>query len=100
MPNLTERKSSMELTGKQKKALRAAGQRLDVDVKLGRQGITAGVLAAIKRRFEDAELIKVKIIEIGSARKQTASELENRANAICVGMTGRSVLLYREKTSS
>jgi RNA-binding protein len=90
----------MELSGKQKKALRAAGQRLEVGVQLGRQGITKGIIAEINRRFEDTDLVKVKITESGSARKPAVAKLETRASAICVGLIGRSVLLYREKRAS
>ncbi|MBT3277824.1 MAG: YhbY family RNA-binding protein [Phycisphaerales bacterium] len=88
----------MELSGKEKKALRAVGQTLAVGVQVGRSGITEGVLGEIDRRFEESELVKVKISESGSARKQVAEELENRAKAVCVGLIGRSVLLYRAKT--
>jgi RNA-binding protein len=89
------------LTGKQKRHLRSLGQRLSADVTIGKAGATESLLAHLKRLLDERELIKVRLGEetTGRDRKQAAEELAADVQAVCVGVVGRTVLLYRPNES-
>ncbi len=84
-----------ELTGRQKRRLRGLGQRLTPAVLMGKAGLTEGILARIRGALESQELIKVRLPGDAPDRKALAEELARSAHATRVGLTGRSVLLYR-----
>jgi RNA-binding protein len=84
------------LTGKQRRHLRALGHGLDPVVRVGKGGITDGLVAAVSQALEDHELIKVKVLEESPQdRKQTAGQIAERCDACEVQVLGRNVLLYR-----
>ena len=86
----------VELTGKQKKHLRGLGQRLEAVLTVGREGITDPVLKAIGDLLDKRELIKIRLSgPSGAARKEVGPQLARAADAVCVGIIGRTVLLYR-----
>jgi RNA-binding protein len=84
----------VELTGKQKRMLRALGQRLRATVVIGKAGLTDSVAAELADQFAHHELIKVKL-PAGDIRKTLAADAARTANATCVGLVGRTCLLYR-----
>jgi RNA-binding protein len=84
-----------DLTGKQKRRLRGVGQRLSPAVLMGKAGLTEGIIARIQTSLEGRELIKVRLPGEAPDRKALAQELARSVEATCVGLTGRSVLLYR-----
>jgi len=89
-----------ELTGKQKRRLKAVGQRLPDDVTVGRQGLTEGVRRRIEALLEDRELIKVRMAADPLAdRKQSARTLAEEVKAELVNVVGWTCLLYRESTT-
>lgn len=86
----------MDLTGKQRRHLRALGHNLDAIVHVGKGGITDGVVSAVNQALEDHELIKVKVLEESPLdRKEAAEALAERCNAFMAQLLGRVVLLYR-----
>lgn len=86
----------VELTGKQKKNLRSLGQRLEAVVTVGKEGITESVVRGIGDLLDKRELIKVRLTgPSGAARKEIAPELAQAADAACIAIVGRTVLLYR-----
>jgi RNA-binding protein len=86
-----------ELTGKQKRHLRGLGQRMSVAASTGSAGLTEEFAAHLHRLFGRSELIKVRLGEeyTGADRKNAAAKLENLTGSTCVGIVGRTVLLYR-----
>ena len=87
----------MDLTGKQRRHLRALGHKLDAVVHVGKGGITDGVVSAVNQALEDHELIKVKVLEESPLdRKEAAEALAERCNAFMAQLLGRVVLLYRQ----
>ena len=86
-----------KLTGKQARFLRSLGQRLAVEVSLGKAGATEAVLTDIRRRLELRELIKVRLGEecTGRLRKEIAEQLAAAVGAALAGVVGRTALLYR-----
>lgn len=86
-----------ELSGKDKRALRSRGQTLEACVSLGHQGMSEKILALIAVEFEQSELIKVRLgDETGRDRKEAAKLLAEKTGSEVAGVTGRSVLLFKE----
>ena len=54
--------SEAALGGKQRRHLRALAHHLTPLVKIGKDGLGAGVVAAVKQALLDHELIKVKVL--------------------------------------
>lgn len=84
------------LTGKQARFLRGLGHKLRPVVMIGRQEITAAVLASVDEALSAHELIKVKLQE-GCLldRHQVATQLSEASNAAVAQILGRTILLYR-----
>ena len=85
-----------ELTGKQKRHLRALGQKLPAAAAVGKAGLTEAVTANLIALLDRHELVKVRLGEGGAAdRDALAAQLEQATGAQCVGVVGRTALLYR-----
>ena len=86
----------MTLTGKEKRNLRATGNRLKPEVWIGKEGVSRGTVQALSNSFQTKELVKVKILENCKVEKKTvAQQLERLANAETIQIIGNTVLLYK-----
>lgn len=86
----------MQLTGKDRRFLRALGNPLRPVVWIGKEGLTGAVLHAIEDAHRGSELIKVKILEISDHdRKAIAAEIVTKSRSLLAGMVGGTILLYR-----
>lgn len=86
-----------ELSGKDRRALRALGHHLKPVVQIGQGGVTPGVLEAIGEALADHELIKIKVLEGAPVeRDEAAEELADACGAEIAQTLGRTILLYRE----
>lgn len=85
------------LSGKQKKRLRALGQKLDPAVHIGKGGLSEPVLQTADEALDRHELIKVRLpSQLGPPeRKALAAELAESLRAVCPGLVGKVALLYR-----
>ena len=87
-----------ELTGKQRRHLRALGHHLDPVVQVGQDGISDAVVGQAHAQLDVHELIKVKIGESSPQdRHQAADMLAARTQAQVAQVLGRTVLLYRPR---
>lgn len=87
----------MELTGKDRRYLRALGNPLKPVVWIGKEGLTSAVRRSIDEAHQGAELIKLKILELGDHdRKEIAAGIESCCGTSVVGMIGGTLLLYRK----
>lgn len=87
-----------ELTGKQRRHLRALGHHLRVVVQIGREGITPALVAQTRAQLEAHELVKVKVSEAApDDRHGAAEQLARETNAALAQVLGRTVLLYRRR---
>jgi RNA-binding protein len=69
---------------------------LDPVVQLGKEGIDAGVLAAVNDALGHHELIKVRIgTEAPEERHQAAELLASQTQSAVAQVLGRTILLYR-----
>ncbi|WP_437760478.1 ribosome assembly RNA-binding protein YhbY [Sorangium sp. So ce1389] len=86
----------MDLTGKQRRHLRALGHHLDPIVQLGKAGLTDGVVAAVEAAVERHELVKVRLgTECPDDLGDVADALSERLRAEVAQTLGRTILLYR-----
>ncbi len=85
-----------ELTIKQKKFLKGLAHPLSPVVKIGKEGITGGVLESIKNELLYRELIKVKIGNNSDVGKTEAARLipEKTASSL-VQLIGKTIILYK-----
>lgn len=86
----------MNLTGKQRRHLRALGHDLDPVVQLGKLGLTEAVTAAVDAALEQHELVKVRLgTECPDDRHDVAERLAPALSAEVAQVLGRTILLYR-----
>jgi len=85
-----------ELTGQQRRWLRARGHPLRPLAHVGGAGVTAGVISAIDRALCDHELVKVRLHQPAD-RHEAATALARSVAAHLCGVVGHTVLLYRPR---
>ncbi len=86
----------MNLTGSEKRTLRAQGSLLKPEVWIGKEGISGGTLQTIKNSFHTKELVKIKLLDNSPIDKRAAAEkLAQDCGAEVVQIIGNTILLYR-----
>ena len=87
-----------DLTGKQRRHLRALGQRLAPTLHVGHGGVTEAVVGQTDAQLEAHELIKVRVSPNAAVDcHDVAEELARRTSAHLAQAVGRMVLLYRRR---
>ena len=87
---------AQELTVKQKKFLKGLAHPLSPVVKIGKEGITRGVLETIENELLYHELIKVKIGNNSDVVKTEAARLiPEKTGSSLVQLIGKTVILYK-----
>ena len=90
--------SHHELTGKQKRVLRALAHDLDPVVQIGNAGLTDAVVKQIDDALERHELIKVKIGQDAPVGKRDANdEIRSRTRSSDIQQIGRVLVFYRAR---
>ncbi len=74
------------------------------DVIIGKKGLTKEVLKEIERRLEKEEIVKVKMLRSSLEaedldRKTMARLIAERLGARIMGIRGRTIILYKKKSS-
>ncbi len=87
---------AQELTIKQKKYLKGLAHPLSPVVKIGKEGLTEGLLRTIETELLHHELIKVKIGNNSEVTKTEAAQLipDQTASAL-VQLIGKTLILYK-----
>lgn len=84
------------LTGRQARFLRGLGHALEPLVTVGKEGVTAAVLASLDVNLTAHELVKVRIGQGCAAdRHEVAEQLAAGTRSRVAQVLGRTVLLYR-----
>lgn len=92
------RPNPVSLTGAQRRALRALGHALKPMVRIGKNGVTDGLVGAIGTALADHELIKISLAgESKDERKLEADEIAQRTGSHVAQLIGRVGLLYRRR---
>ena len=85
-----------ELTGKQKRHLRGLGQRLGWLASVGKAGVSEAFIEAVQNLLSQEELVKIRLqAGPGTWRQMIARQIAESVGAVCVGVVGRTALLYR-----
>ena len=85
-----------ELTIKQKKFLKGLAHPLSPVVKIGKEGITGGVIETIENELLYRELIKVKIGNNSNVRKTEAAQfIPDKTASSLVQLIGKTIILYK-----
>lgn len=86
------------LTSKQKQFLKGLAHPLAPAVRVGKGGVTDGVVNETKNALEAHELIKVRIeVDEPADRKAAAQSLATASDAHLAGTVGKVAILYRER---
>ncbi len=94
-PTNSRKKSLMPSTPLRRR-LRGHGHALDPVVQIGKQGVTASVVAQVNRALLDHELIKIKLgSECPATRFEVAESLGEQPGVKVAQILGRTVLLYK-----
>lgn len=89
---------SADLTGKQRRYLRALAHELSPVVQIGHQGLTEPVLKAMDQALETHELIKVRVLaETGDEARALVPDIEAKLKAAVPQVIGHTVLVYRRR---
>lgn len=84
------------LNGRQKRYLRGLAHHLEPIVQVGKEGVSAAVIAAASQALTDHELIKVRLPQAErEERTEMASSLERETAAALAAVMGRIAILYR-----
>jgi RNA-binding protein len=84
------------LTGKQRRYLRGLGHALEPVVQIGKEGLSAPVVAAVDAALVVHELVKIKVGQGAPERRhEAAAQLAERTASTEVQVLGNTVLLYR-----
>jgi RNA-binding protein len=87
-----------ELTGRQRRHLRALGQKLTATLHVGQEGVSDAVVQQADAQLEIHELIKVRVGDNAPEdRHETAAALAERTRAHLAQVLGRTALLYRRR---
>ena len=84
----------MELTPKQRRALRGMAHALRPVVQVGQAGVGPGVIAATAQALDDHELVKVRLAG-AEGKKAAAAALAAATDAALCGLVGHVAILYR-----
>ena len=91
-------KASNDLTGKQRRHLRALGHALVPVLHVGKDGVTSALVAQAEVQLLAHELIKVKIAESAPEdRHSTAAGLADATKSALAQVLGRTFLLYKAR---
>ena len=85
-----------KLTGKQVRFLRGLGHHLHPVVMVGKEELSAALIASVEEALNSHELIKVRLQE-GCLldRKEVADSLSRNTGAQVAQILGKTILLYR-----
>ena len=87
-----------ELTGKQRRHLRALGHHLTPVLQIGHEGVSDALVAQANAQLDAHELIKVKVGESSPLpRHDAADRLAAATRSDLAQVLGRTFLLYRPR---
>jgi len=95
---MSQRRPPQDLTGKQRRQLRALGHHLHPTVMIGKEGGSDALLGRVTQELEAHELIKIRILENApEAVKRLAPLIAEQSGAHVAQILGNTALLYRQR---
>ncbi|KAG8082275.1 hypothetical protein GUJ93_ZPchr0014g46686 [Zizania palustris] len=78
------------------KRLQGAGIRLRMRLKVGKAGVTEGIVNGIHERWRNVELVKIRCDDISAMNmKRTHEILERKTGGLVIWRSGSTIILYR-----
>ena len=84
------------LNSGQRQYLRRLAHDLRPVVQIGKQGLTAAVIAAVDTALTAHELIKVKFGDFKDEKSELADQLTEATDSTLVGLVGNVAIIFRE----
>lgn len=84
-----------DLTQSQKRRLRAAAQRLEPRIKVGRNGLSESFIASVDELLANHELIKVRFDEFKDRKDELSGEIAERTDSAFITRVGHVSVFYR-----
>lgn len=85
----------VELNQSQKRRLRATAQRLEPQIKVGRNGLSETFVASVDELLAHHELIKVRFEEFKDRKDELSAELAQRTDSAFITRVGHVSVFYR-----
>ncbi|HVM50472.1 MAG TPA: YhbY family RNA-binding protein [Candidatus Acidoferrum sp.] len=85
------------LTNAQIRDLKAKAQRMKAALKIGKEGLSPQLLAALDDLLNHQGLVKVKFDEFKEQKKELTPQLAEKSNSHLVTRVGNVVALYRPR---
>ncbi|EHM01444.1 RNA-binding protein, YhbY family [Lentilactobacillus parafarraginis F0439] len=90
----------MELTGKQKRFLRASANRMRPIFEIGKNGLSKVWLDEISKALDSRELIKVNILQNASVTPSDVAEfVMSHSDITVVQKLGKTVVLFKQSSN-
>lgn len=86
----------IELSSKEKAALRSAAQRLKPAIHVGKNGLTPHLLEELSKALDSDKLVKIAFKEGRDSMEALVGEIETKTASVCVGGVGKRRSFYRE----
>jgi RNA-binding protein len=87
----------IQLNNAQLRQLKAQAQRLKPIIKIGKEGVSTALLAALEEALKHKELVKVKFASFKEEKKDLAPQLAEKTESHLVTRVGNTVVFYRPK---
>ena len=89
------------MTGKQKSFLRAQAHDLQPIIQIGKNLISATVIATVVNALDARELIKISVLQNCTAEpKEVAAVITDQTGATLIQVIGRTIILYKKSTKT
>ena len=86
------------MKGKERAELRADAHHLSPTVHVGKEGLTAALIASLDDALRTRELVKVKLGKNADVKpKDAAASLSSATDSEVIQVIGRTATFYREK---
>src|SRR5437868_6408194 len=88
---------SEPLTNAQIRRLKALAQSLEPMLKVGKNGVSSGLLQSIEILLAEHELVKIKFIEFKDQKKELAHALAHQTSSHLITLVGNIAVLFRRQ---
>ena len=88
------------LSNSQIRKFKAAAQRLEPILKVGKAGLSAGFIASVNEALAQHELVKIKFVEFKDQKKELAPQLAEKTGSHLIMRVGNVMVLHRPPNSS
>ena len=85
------------LSNSEIRKFRAAAQRLEPLLKVGKAGLSEGFLRSVDAALTQHELVKIKFSEFKERKKELAPELAKRTSSHLIQRVGNVLVLHRPR---